>query len=202
MCDWLGAAAILGPVDTKRNRTPVVLQSRRQAHKPTMAAQGWRGLHRSLHRASWQHPQNLSARTARQSSVLLTAGLTISPKEQGHLSSGSSLLWVIQPPEKEASGNEGTESSYLSFTKPYCQKLTGPSNTHRGPRLPLLSEDGAWSYEWSRPWRRASSLALWGAIQRCVGSREWGALPVARIGLSEQEAIPRWKALLSSQLRL
>lgn len=54
---------------------------------------------------------------------------------------------------------------------------------------------GGWSYERSRPWRRASSLALWGGIQSCVQSSWWGALLVARIGLSKQETIPRWKGV-------
>lgn len=110
------------------------------------------------------------------------------------------VLWFIQPQEMEASRNEGTESSYLSFTKSSCLQLPGPSNTHRGLRLPLLSEGGGggrWSYERSRPWRRASSLALWGGMQRCVRSSWWGALLVVRIGLSKQETIPRWKGVLT-----
>ena len=118
-------------------------------------------------------------------------------KEWWHLSSGLSLLWFIQPQEMEASGNKGTESSHLGFTKPYCLKITGPNNIHRGPQLLLLSEGGGSDFMNGQGQKEGQFTCSLGWNTRCVGNRGWGALPVARLGLTEQETIPRWKGVLT-----
>lgn len=130
---------------------------------------------------------NLSSRKRRKSSALFTAGFAISSKQWRHLSSGLSLLWVIQPQKVELSRNQGIETRHLSFTGPCCLQKAGP-------RLLALPKGDSTKPNFIHGWGLSEGSAhwVWGGMQRCVmSSGGWGALPEARPCLSEQETIPR-----------
>ena len=115
-------------------------RSPRQAYKSTIADLYWRRLHRNLHRASWQHSLECFLQECKE--VICFAHCWSYNLPKGTM---TPLFWVVFPVIHSTTGDGGfrklrMESSHLSFTNSYCLKIAGPSNSHIGPRLPLLSE--------------------------------------------------------------